>query len=484
MKRASQYDDNDDHHQTHDHIPLASSESSADATQPGAPSQSRAWTEQLATYLKVMARGKKQAASPEVVAYYKHQREVLKRLIEVHELQESAANEPNESRGENHNCLTTTTTATGAAAAAASAAASGAGATAGTPTSSSTPEEKPSTKSSSSLKNTTITTDNNNNNNNNQNDESSSSTSGALDVIKPDGDEDEEETASVAATLCLILNICLLGLKIYAALASGSLILLASLLDSVLDLVSGFILVVVEWKIASAKGDPEFPIGTHHWESIGTLAFSCFMFVASTRLIEDGATTLADISKSDASVTLPTLVVMGSVVFTKAVAFLLCRSSSSSMVLALADDHRNDVITNSIGLAGLFLTQHVSNYFDPSVSLLTCAWLLRVWGKNILEQARSLSGKMADKDYLNELTSLARNCDPRLVAVDTVRAVTSGSGYLVEIDLVLPPDMPLHEAHDIGEKFQMFLEAHETLGVARAYVHLDYETDHDPRRHQ
>ena len=91
---------------------------------------------------------------------------------------------------------------------------------------------------------------------------------------------------------------------------------------------------------------------------------------------------------------------------------------------------------------------------------------------------------MADPDVLNEIVFLARNCDKRILAVDTVRAVSSGSGYLVEVDLVLPEEMPLKDAHDIGERFQMFLESVKTLNITRAYVHLDYETDHDPRRHQ
>lgn len=396
-----------------------------------------------------MATAKQNATNKDVAAYYKHQRETLKRLIEVNQLQETEEDQDQKKKDKK--------VATAAAG----------GATAGTPT---TDAKEPIAVVDIDKKST----------------HSNTSSSKQSD----DGDDDEEEggCSSYIATGCLILNICLLGIKAYAAIASGSLIVLASLLDSALDLVSGFILVVIEWKIASVKSDTEvasmYPLGTHHWESIGTLVFSSFMFVASTRLIEDGATTLADISKARADITTPTFVVIGCVVFTKAIAFIICRAYKSSMIRALADDHRNDVLTNSIGLAGLFLTSYVSAYFDPSISLLTCAWLLRVWGGNIYEQAMQLSSKMADKDYLNELTFLARNCDPRLVAVDTVRAVTSGSGYIVEIDLVLPPDMPLREAHDIGEKFQMFLERHETLNVARAYLHLDWEVDHDPKNHQ
>lgn len=50
--------------------------------------------------------------------------------------------------------------------------------------------------------------------------------------------------------------------------------------------------------------------------------------------------------------------------------------------------------------------------------------------------------------------------------------------FLVEIDIVLDKDMPLSEAHDIGESLQKNIE--ELDEVERCWVHLDYEVDHQP----
>ncbi len=46
------------------------------------------------------------------------------------------------------------------------------------------------------------------------------------------------------------------------------------------------------------------------------------------------------------------------------------------------------------------------------------------------------------------------------------------------MDIELPEDMPLREAHNIGETLQNKLEA--LPEVERAYVHLDFECDHKP----
>ena len=43
---------------------------------------------------------------------------------------------------------------------------------------------------------------------------------------------------------------------------------------------------------------------------------------------------------------------------------------------------------------------------------------------------------------------------------------------------MLPEEMPLREAHDIGESLQIKLELLDE--VERAFVHLDWEFEHKP----
>jgi divalent metal cation (Fe/Co/Zn/Cd) transporter len=45
-----------------------------------------------------------------------------------------------------------------------------------------------------------------------------------------------------------------------------------------------------------------------------------------------------------------------------------------------------------------------------------------------------------------------------ILKIDTVRAFYFGSSYLVEVDIVLPEDMLLKQAHDIGEALQTKIE--------------------------
>jgi divalent metal cation (Fe/Co/Zn/Cd) transporter len=65
----------------------------------------------------------------------------------------------------------------------------------------------------------------------------------------------------------------------------------------------------------------------------------------------------------------------------------------------------------------------------------------------------------------------------KILSVETVRAYYVGDRLLVEVDIVLPPECRLQEAHDIGEALQDALERMDI--VERAFVHLDHTAEHE-----
>lgn len=62
--------------------------------------------------------------------------------------------------------------------------------------------------------------------------------------------------------------------------------------------------------------------------------------------------------------------------------------------------------------------------------------------------------------------------------VDTCRVYHSGPNYFVEVDIVLPPEMPLWRAHDIAQDLQDQIEA--LPDVDRCFIHVDHEVEHKP----
>ncbi|KAL5986107.1 Photosystem II protein D1 [Asimina triloba] len=170
--------------------------------------------------------------------------------------------------------------------------------------------------------------------------------------------------------------------------------------------------------------------------------------------------------------------IMVSVTFVKLILVVYCRTFTNEIVKAYALDHFFDVVTNSIGLIAALLAKYIEDWIDPVGAIILALYTIRTWSSTVLENVNSLVGEAAAPEYLQKLTYLCWNHHKAIRHIDTVRAYTFGSHYFVEVDIVLPSEMPLQEAHDIGESLQEKLE--QLPEIERAFVHLDYEFTHRP----
>ncbi|KAG0465161.1 hypothetical protein HPP92_019325 [Vanilla planifolia] len=150
------------------------------------------------------------------------------------------------------------------------------------------------------------------------------------------------------------------------------------------------------------------------------------------------------------------LIIMLSVTVVKLALVIYCRTFTNQIVKAHAQDHLFDVITNFTGLLAAFLANYIVDWIDPLGAIIMTA----------------------APAFLQKLTFLCWNHHRAISQMDTVLAYTFGSHYFVEVDIVLPSNMPLREAHDIGEALQEKIEL--LPEVERAFVHLDYESNHPP----
>jgi len=114
----------------------------------------------------------------------------------------------------------------------------------------------------------------------------------------------------------------------------------------------------------------------------------------------------------------------------------------------------------------------------PEYPMQIAVYTISTWAKTVIENVWSLIGRTAPPDFLAKLTYLIWNHHEEVKHIDTVRAYTFGAHYFVEVDIVLPEDMPLNQAHNIGETLQEKLE--QLPQVERAFVHIDFEFTHRP----
>ncbi|XP_021771967.1 metal tolerance protein 4-like [Chenopodium quinoa] len=295
----------------------------------------------------------------------------------------------------------------------------------------------------------------------------------------PEEDDDEQAQHERAMKISNYANIVLLAFKIYATIKTGSLAIAASTLDSLLDLMAGGILWFTHLSMKNIN-IYKYPIGKLRVQPVGIIIFAAIMATLGFQVLIQAVEQLiknegAEKMTSDQYIWLCVIMISATVV--KLALFLYCRSSGNEIVRAYAKDHYFDVVTNVVGLVAAILGDKFYWWIDPAGAILLAIYTIANWSGTVLENAVSLIGQTAPPEVLQKFTYLVIR-HPQVKRIDTVRAYTFGVLYFVEVDIELPEDIPLKEAHAIGETLQIKLE--KLPEVERAFVHLDFECEHKP----
>ncbi|KAF9164256.1 hypothetical protein DFQ26_001637 [Actinomortierella ambigua] len=284
----------------------------------------------------------------------------------------------------------------------------------------------------------------------------------------------------LAIQISMVANIVLVLSKIWTVVMSASLAVLASMIDSLMDLLSGCIVWYSVRMRKDAKDGHKYPVGKARMEPLGVIVFGSIMMTSFAQVLLQSIERLLA-GEEDHPVELDpiTLVLLAANILIKLALWLWCRNiKNSSSVQALAQDHYIDVIFNVFStffpVAGKFLNLW---WLDAAGAIALCIFIIYKWAETCLDNIRRLTGHVATVKDAQQLTYMAYRFSDLIEAVDTVRSYYVGDGLFVEVDIVMARDSPLPLAHDIGESLQEALECLDI--VERAFVHIDIDVDHE-----
>lgn len=168
-------------------------------------------------------------------------------------------------------------------------------------------------------------------------------TGGLLEPFLPQQEQEKrrnaEKKARWAININVIANIVLLIAKAIAAGYSSSLSLIASLVDSALDLLcTGIIFTtskLVQWKVARLR--QKFPVGRRRLEPLGILVFSVIMIISFLQILEESVTKLMADGPHEATLLPPIAIgAMAGTIGLKGIIWIGCYSIKTTQVQALA----------------------------------------------------------------------------------------------------------------------------------------------------
>ncbi|KAI9158091.1 Metal tolerance protein 3 [Paramyrothecium foliicola] len=281
--------------------------------------------------------------------------------------------------------------------------------------------------------------------------------------------------ARIAVNVNVVANILLLVGKAFAVFTTGSLSLLASLVDSALDLLCTLIVWstnrVVLWRLNALR--KRFPVGKRRLEPLGILVFSIIMVISFMQILQESVQRLMSGSRQVEHLSPAAIASLVATIVIKGIIGLCCYPIKTSQVQALVKDCETDCLFNSFSLLFPFVGQWLGIWWvDPLGAGLLSLYIIYDWGHMSFENVVRLSGEAADERTTRKLTYLAWRFSPVLEGIKNIVAYHGGDGIIAEFDVLLDGKTRLYRSHDIAECMQYCAEGLKE--VDRAFVSTDY----------
>jgi ferrous-iron efflux pump FieF len=250
--------------------------------------------------------------------------------------------------------------------------------------------------------------------------------------------------ASVATATVLIL------VKLAAWLATGSVSVLASLVDSAMDAGASLVnLVAVHWSLQPPDNEHRFGHGKA--QALAALAQSAFiagsaLFVgleAFDRLLHPEP--LAQVGVGLAILTFAIIATLALLAFQRHV----IKRTGSPAIRADALHYATDLATNGATLLALGLAAFGWHGVDPLLGLGIGAYVMYSAVRIAQDAVQLLLDRELPDDQRNEIMELAAST-PSVKGVHGLRTRQSGQLLIIQLHLELDDELPLREAHRVA----------------------------------
>ncbi|WP_432821905.1 cation diffusion facilitator family transporter [Trichloromonas sp.] len=281
-------------------------------------------------------------------------------------------------------------------------------------------------------------------------------------------------TAKIRAARASIATACGLAvLKLITGLATGSMAVLASAVDSLLDiLMSGVNYLAI--RQADQPADQSHPFGHGKYETVATLIQSLVITLSGAWIIFESIRRLRD------GVELTGLgggmaVLMISTAASFAIARHLRKVAKATDSSALQADSLHfamDVYTNLALLAGLALISWLNlPWLDPALSILVGLYIIYEAVKLLRNGLHDVLDAELPDGLRQEIAGLIEAHRGELIGYHNLRTRRAGSQKIMDFHLTVCKELTVKEAHDIADELEKKIER-EILG-SDVTIHIE-----------
>ncbi len=260
---------------------------------------------------------------------------------------------------------------------------------------------------------------------------------------------------SRAAVASTTMAVSLLGLKVWAAIATGSVSVLGSLADTALDVLASLITLYAV-RLAAEPADDQHGFGHGKAEAIAAL-FQTFLIAASAiGICWRGISRIGSghaPEDPELGIIVSVVAIIGTLALVSYQRYIV-KQTGSVAIAADSAHYTSDLLLNASVIAALVLDALLGvRGADPLFGIAISLWL----GWNAYQVARTSIDQLMDKEWPEEkrlrFLALAES-HPELRGIHDFRTRTSGTSDFVQFHAWVDPAMTVAEAHRVMDEIE------------------------------
>ena len=326
------------------------------------------------------------------------------------------------------------------------------------------------------------------NNNNNSNKIDNNSTNNNTQISGNDYKKGKLNDKRFATIVSIVVAIFLATIKTIVGILSGSLAILSSAVDSILDLLSSTINYFAIKK-ADAPADYNHSFGHHKFEILAAfiqsiiITFSGIAILVSVYSKSKNKDYFIDISFTAISVMVVSLITTISLVI------YLKRKAKEYNSLALEADsihYTTDILSNFAILAALIVIKFTNIYIIDSIfAVITAIYVISSAIHLSIKAANDLVDKnISDEDYAI-LTNILKIYEDKGMHFENLRTRSAGAKKFINMHIVMCGKLSLEDAHKIIDEIELNIK--QSISNTDILIHPepcdDNNCNHNPICH-
>lgn len=248
----------------------------------------------------------------------------------------------------------------------------------------------------------------------------------------------------------IILNIIIFMLKYYAGIQADSLAMIADAWHSLSDSITSVVVLFGYW-YANKPADYEHPFGHGRAEPVVAIIVATLLAVIGFSFISDAYERLQNqvvVTYSTNAIIMFTITIVIKELMATA-SIIVGKKTHSESLIADGWHHRTDAISTVVIVVGAIFGGGLW-WIDSAMTFLVSLMLFWVAYKIIISSTNTLLGENPSHELKDRIMRIAKDVNPAITSVHHFRLHNYGEHKELNIDIRLPSEMSVLDAHVIA----------------------------------